>query len=359
MKRIFIVALIATTALQSCGTKEDNQEGDKKDSLKNQNLPIVTIETAAHGDFQHYIEIQGTIQADKIANVTAETGGLIRQIVVEKGQKVGAGQTLAILDSDVISKNIEEVKKSLELANFVFEKQKNLHDQNIGSELQYQQAKNNKERLEQTLQTLEAQRSMSVISAPFDGIIDEIFPKVGEMAAPGSPVFRLINLNKVHIEADVMESYLKSVNKNKLVDVYIRSIDTVIKNMPIVRTGKFINPSNRTFKIQVDVDNSNEMLLPNMVTVLRVKHEVIDSVITVPTASVLQSSAGVNYVYVVRNEDKKNVVKKVDVETGPSDDYRTVIYPLSTARDRVSDGDKVVVEGARGVKQGMEVKIKN
>ncbi|MBX7094186.1 MAG: efflux RND transporter periplasmic adaptor subunit [Flavobacteriales bacterium] len=357
MKRIFIAALIATTALQSCGTKEEKQEGDKKDSLAN-NLPIVTTETAAHGDFQHYIEIQGTVQADKIANVTAETGGLIRQIVVEKGQKVGAGQTLVILDSDVISKNIEEVKKSLELANFVFEKQKNLHDQNIGSELQYQQAKNNKERLEQTLQTLEAQRSMSVITAPFDGVVDDIFPKVGEMAAPGMAVIRLINLNKVHIEADVMESYLKSVSKNKLVDVYIRSIDTVIKNAPIVRTGKFINPSNRTFKIQVDVDNNNEMLLPNMVTVLRIKHEVIDSVITVPTGSVLQSSAGVNYVYVVRNEDKKNIVKKVDVETGPSDDFRTVIYPLETARDRVADGDKVVVEGARGVKQGMEVKIK-
>lgn len=359
MKPVYMLAAVALTVMQSCGNPGEKKEGEQSDSTAVSSLPIVTIEQVTPGDFQHFIEVQGTIQADKIATLTAEMGGLIRQIQVEKGQKVSAGQTLVILDSDVISKNIEEVKKSLELAQFVYDKQKNLFEQNIGSELQYQQAKNNKERLEQTLKTLESQRSMSVITAPFDGVVDEIFPKVGEMAAPGLPVIRLINLNKVHIEADVMESYLKTVQKNKMVDIRINSIDTTIKNIPIVRTGKFINPANRTFRIQADINNTSETLLPNMIAVLRIKDEVIDSVLTVPSASLLQSSAGVNYLFIVQEEEGKQVVKKIDVEAGPSDDTRTVVYPLEGSRSQLRSGDRVVLEGARGVKQGMQVQIKN
>lgn len=359
MKPIYTIAAATLLVLQSCGTQEENNAQGEKDSTAVSSLPIVTTETLALGDFQHFVEVQGTVQAEKIATLTAEMGGLIRQIQVEEGQHVNAGQTLVVLDSDVISKNIEEVKKSLELAQFVYEKQKNLHEQNIGSELQFQQAKNNKERLEQTLKTLESQQNMLVISAPFDGIVDEIFPKTGEMAAPGVPVIRLINLNKVHIEADVMESYLNSVQKNKMVDIRINSIDTTIKNVPIVRTGKFINPSNRTFKIQADLSNKSERLLPNMVALLRIKDQVIDSVITVPSVALLQSSAGVNYVYIVQDEDGKQIVKKVDVEAGPYDDNRTVVYPLNGSRIQLSAGDRVVVEGARGVKQGMQVQIKN
>ncbi|MFN3342758.1 MAG: efflux RND transporter periplasmic adaptor subunit [Flavobacteriales bacterium] len=356
MKPFHFTIAALLIVLQSCSVEVTEETTVTEPA---QVLPIVTTKKIDYSQFQHYVEVQGTIHADKIATLTAEMGGLIRVIHVEKGQRVNAGQTLVTLDSDVLRKNIEEVKKSLELADFVYEKQKNLHEQNVGSELQYQQAKNNKERLEQTLKTLESQLSMTVISAPFDGVIDDIFPKIGEMAAPGVPVIRLINLRKVHIEAEVMESYLRSVTKSKMVDVRINSMDTMIYNVPIVRTGKYINPANRTFVVQVDINNTDERLLPNMIAILRIKDEVMDSVLAVPNEALLQSSAGVNYLYVVYEEDGKELVRKIDVEPGASDDTRTVVYPLYGARSQLRAGDRIVVEGARGVKQGMQVKVKN
>jgi multidrug efflux pump subunit AcrA (membrane-fusion protein) len=265
---------------------------------------------------------------------------LVKQILVEEGQHVNAGQTLVMLDAEVINKNIQEVEKNLELSVFVYEKQKNLFEQNIGSELQFQQAKNNKERLEQTLETLKEQRSQLSIVAPFEGVVDEIFPKLGEMTGPQMPVVRLINLSRVHISADVMETYLKSVSKNKMVDIHIESIDTTMKNIPIIRTGKYINPSNRT-----------------LVAIMRIKHEVLDSVLTVPSEAVLQSNSGQNYVYIVSTKNKKNIITKVNIETGPADDERTVVFPLEGAREQLKNGDAVVVNGARGVKPGMEVQV--
>ena len=171
----------------------------------------VGAEKLVKKDFQHYFDVQGTTEAAKDVLINSESAGLIRKIYVEEGQKVTQGQTLMILDAELISKNIQEVEKSLELAEFVFEKQKNLHDQNIGSELQYQQAKNNKERLEETLKTLKAQQGKSVVTAPFSGHIDEIFVSEVQMAMPQIPLIRMLDLTGVTVKADVMESYLKDI----------------------------------------------------------------------------------------------------------------------------------------------------
>lgn len=358
MKPVYIIATVSLLVLSSCaGSGEGEKEKDKDSTKTASALPIVSSETISFGEFQHYIEVQGVIEADKIANLTSSMGGLVKQILVEKGQHVNAGQTLVMLDADVINKNIQEVEKNLELAVFVYEKQKNLFEQNIGSELQFQQAKNNKERLEQTLETLKEQRSQLSIVAPFEGVVDEIFPKLGEMTGPQMPVVRLINLSRVHISADVMETYLKSVSKNKMVDIHIESIDTTMKNIPIIRTGKYINPSNRTFKVEVEMANPGDRLLPNMVAIMRIKHEVLDSVLTVPSEAVLQSNSGQNYVYIVSTKDNKKIITKVNVETGPADDERTVVFPLEGAREQLKSGDAVVVDGARGVKPGMEVQV--
>jgi RND family efflux transporter MFP subunit len=358
MKPVYTIAAASLLVLSSCaGSGESKKETDKDSTKTNSTLPIVSAETISFGEFQHYIEVQGVIEADKIANLTSSMGGLVKQILVEEGQHVNAGQTLVMLDADVINKNIQEVEKNLELAVFVYEKQKNLFEQNIGSELQFQQAKNNKERLEQTLETLKEQRSQLSIVAPFEGVVDEIFLKLGEMTGPQMPVVRLINLSRVHIAADVMETYLKSVSKNKMVDIHIESIDTTMKNIPIIRTGKFINPSNRTFKVEVEMANPGDRLLPNMVAIMRIKHEVLDSVLTVPSEAVLQSNSGQNYVYILNTKDKKNIITKVNIETGPADDERTVVFPLEGAREQLKSGDAVVVNGARGVKPGMEVQV--
>jgi membrane fusion protein, multidrug efflux system len=369
MKQISLLLVSAMLILQSCsqGSENNTTDGASPDSTssgESKKLPDTRMQVSVIAvqpeSFEHYIEVQGAIEAEKNVILTAETGGLIRNIVVQEGQRVSAGQTLVILDSDLITKNISEVQKSLELANYVYEKQSSLHSQGIGSELQFQQAKNNKERLEQSLETLKSQQSMAVVTAPFDGYVEEIFPNVGEMAAPQVPLIRLLNLKRIRIVADVMENYLRSVTKNKKIDLYFSALDTVIRNIPIGLVGKYINPANRTFKIQAEIDNTDERLLPNMVAVVRVKNEVIDSALVVPSISIQQSSSGENYLYVTKEHfdqnkifsRKKTKVEKRNVKVGPSDDTKTVIL------EGVRAGDEVIVDGARGVKPGMSVRIK-
>lgn len=355
MKRILLLSVTAAVLMSSCGSG-NKEKAEDKDTVKH--LPQVSVVKTEPTDFQNFVEVQGSVDADKNVTLTAEMGGLIKRILVEEGQWVKTGQTLVILDESVINNNIEEVQKSLELANYVFQKQEALYKQDVGSELQYTQAKNNKERLEQTLQTLQAQKAMLVISAPFDGYVDEIFPHEGEMALPQLPVIRLLDLRKVHVNADVMESYLKTVTKEKSVDVFIRALDTTFKDCKIARVGKYINPSNRTFSIQVDLENSNEQILPNLVAILRIKNEILSNVLVVPNESLMQSSSGANYLFIAEQKEGKTIAKKIDVTPGPSDDQHTVIYDLTGATSRLKSGDKVITVGARGVKQGMEIEIK-
>lgn len=351
MKKLILSITLISLFISSCAPEEEKTE------TKEATLPSVEIKKIKPVDFQNYIEVQGSVEADKNVIITAETPGLIKRILVQEGQYVSAGQTLVILDADIIAKNIEEVEKSLELARYMYEKQENLFKQNIGSELQLTQAKNNKERLEQSLETLKTQRSKSVISAPFSGYVDEIFPKEGEMAAPQVPVMRLLDLKKVHVIADVMESYLKTVVIGKSVDVFIRALDTTLYDHKISRVGKFITASNRTFKVQVDIENHKDLILPNLVCVLRIKNEILNGVLTVPNESLLQSSSGSNYVYVIRKGEKNNYAHKIEVKPGPSDEKWTVILDNSGAKEQLKAGDEVITVGSRGVKEGMEVKV--
>ena len=197
--------LFTTAIISSCGGGEEEKKDESKENTTK--VELVGVESLSKKDFQAFFEIQGTTEAAKEVLLNSETPGLIRKIYVEEGQKVTLGQTLMVLDAEMVAKSIDGLEKSLELAEFVFEKQKNLHDQNIGSELQFQQAKNNKERLEESLKTLKAQQGKSVVTAPFSGHIDEIFMHEGEMAMPQAPLIRLLDISGITITADVMESY--------------------------------------------------------------------------------------------------------------------------------------------------------
>lgn len=314
-------------------------------------------------DFQSYFEIQGTTEAAKEVLLNSETNGLIRKIYVEEGQKVSQGQTLMVLDAEMIAKNIDELEKSLELANFVFEKQKNLHDQNIGSELQFQQAKNNKERLEESLKTLKAQQGKSVVTAPFSGYIDEIFMHEGEMAMPQVPLIRLLDLTSITIKADVMETYLRDILPSTKVDISLASLDTTIESVSLSRIGKFINSANRSFVIETKLSNKNERILPNLIANVRVNHAVIKDAFVIPSSALLQSSSGQNYIYVIEekeNKEKKKVLvaNKIIVErvANNRETQESVIQDMP-GENKLSVGLKLIVGGARGVKNGMEIKI--
>lgn len=338
--------------------RELNGKGEDKSEL-------VGVEKLSKKDFQAFFEIQGTTEAAKEVLLNSETPGLIRKIYVEEGQKVRQGQTLMVLDAEMVAKSINELEKSLELAEFVFEKQKNLHDQNIGSELQFQQAKNNKERLEESLKTLKAQQGKSVVTAPFSGHIDEIFMHEGEMAMPQVPLVRMLDLSGITITADVMETYLQDIKPNTKVDISISSLDTLIEGAPLSRIGKFVNATNRSFIIESKLVNKGERILPNLVANVRVNHSVLKNVFVIPSSALLQSSSGQNYIYVTyerpSTKDKKTslIARKIIVErvANNRETQESVIRDMPGKND-LSEGLSLIVKGARGVKNGMEIAIK-
>ena len=181
----------------------------EKDTTKR--LTLVSTRTISSVPFEHYVEVVGNLEAGGNTTLFPEANGTVQRILVKEGQRVAAGQVLMELDAAVLQSSLKEAQTSLDLANSVYERQAKLWEQKIGSEIQYLQAKNNKESIESRIATLRQQIKMTRVTAPFAGIVDEVFPKVGEMANPAQPAARLINLEKPYLEAEVSENYATAV----------------------------------------------------------------------------------------------------------------------------------------------------
>lgn len=329
--------------------KEIDVELAKRDSTKK--LYTVTTLNIQSKSFEHYFTVYGVVESNKSISLFAETSGRIMSINVKKGQSVAKGQLLAKLDSKVLEQNIEEVKKSLELADEIYKKQSRLWlEENIGSEVQYLEAKNNKESLETRLATLRAQLAMTRVRAPFSGVVDEIFPKVGENASPQMAMFRLVNLSDVYLTAAVSEAYVGKVTSGTPVEVLFRSLD---KKFPseIIRVGSFINPDNRTFEVNIGIDKEGEFK-PNMMGSVDIQDYSTEKAIVVPSRLVMENTQGESYVYVcAAADDDICTVKKVIIEPGMS--YQGETEVLSG----INAGDQVVDRGSRSIKDGQKVRI--
>lgn len=300
--------------------------------------------------FEHYFETYGSIESGQNVSVNIEAPGTIKTIHVSVGQRVSKGQTLARLDSEVLTNTIAEVQTSLDLAATIYEKQKRLWDQKIGSEIQYLEAKGRKEGLEQRVEVLEAQRNMYVVRAPFSGIVDEIFYKEGEMGNMIIPLLRLVNLQNVYLVADISEEYLGTVTTGILVKAKFPTSDTMYVST-ISRTGSFIKPNNRTFKIYIDLDNSNNTLKPNLLGILYIKDFEADSAVVVPTIAIQQDASGQEYVFVVIEEMEKIRVVKAPIKAGMSYGSETMVL------EGLNGSEEIVLKGARNIRDGQEVKI--
>ena len=181
------------------------------DTLKR--LVSVTSFKAEEKTFNHYIEVQGVVKADKAIELRGEMGGTLTAVLIKQGQKVTKGQVLATLESSVIDNSVLQLKTQLDLATTTYERQARLWEQKIGSEIQFLQIKSQKEGLENSLNSLKAQARKMKIIAPFSGTIDQVFAKTGELISPTAPILRLVNLDNVYIESEVTETYLKSISK--------------------------------------------------------------------------------------------------------------------------------------------------
>ncbi|MCB0705438.1 MAG: efflux RND transporter periplasmic adaptor subunit [Saprospiraceae bacterium] len=298
--------------------------------------------TLAPTQFKHYVEIQGSVQTDDIVTVSSETGGRIIELAVQEGQAVNKGQLIARMDQESIKKQMAEVQISLDLANEVYERQKRLWEQNIGSEIQYLQAENNVNRLKKTLETLEYQFTKSSVYAPISGVVDMLIMKAGENTAPGSPIVQILNTRNVKVVANVPENYIQVVKKGETVAVQFPALDQE-RNARVSEVGRTINPGNRTFNIEIDLDNGSGLLKPNLLATVLINDYSVSDAIAVPIELVQQEVGGKSFVYVVETKGKDQMARKVYVEPGRS--YKGLIVIDSG----LEGGETLILQGARGL----------
>ncbi|MCI5082487.1 MAG: efflux RND transporter periplasmic adaptor subunit [Saprospiraceae bacterium] len=313
---------------------------------------LVTIQQVEKTDFNHFVEIQGSVQANDLISATADVSGRIIQLNVKEGQAVRKGQLVAKLDLEQLDKQIQEVEKSLELATTVFERQKRLWDQNIGSEIQFLEAKNNKERLEKSLETLRFQLDKANVYAPASGVVEQVLIQSGEIAAPGAPIFQILNTQQLKVVASVPENYLTAVNIGETIDVRFPAINKEQKAR-INLIGRTIDPSNRTFEIEAALNNPDRVLKPNLLAIVLVKDYSEQDAVVVPLETVQQEVSGKDFVYVKGTNDNGDFAKKVYVETGKS--YKGDIIIESG----LQGGEELILEGARGLAENELIRIQN
>ncbi len=308
----------------------------------------VAVAQLAPRPFDYYIQTQGAVEAVDNILVSARTMGLISQVFVKEGDIVSTGQTLAQIDNSLIVRNMEEMKSALGLAKTVYERQKNLWDQKIGTEVQFLQAKNNKENFEKRLATMNEQLDMSRIKSPINGSVDEVSLKIGQNAAPGLPAFRVVSNDKLKMKANVSEAYVTSINKGDKVSLTFSDISKTMEAR-VTFVGRTINQLSRTFAVEVALPASEE-LRPNMTGVLRVIFKSVPSAIVVPV-NVVQDVNGQKIVYIAEMDGNQMVARKKVVEVGGVYSNHVEI------KSGLKAGDKIITIGFQGLNDGEFIKI--
>ena len=340
-------SLVAISQTAAARIQEIDAELAALDSTRD--LTSVTLLEVQPENFVHAFEALGKVEADRSVNLLPEMGGQIKRVLVSEGDRVAAGQTLVEIDNSVMRSTLDEIKKSLNLAVTLFEKQERLWKQGIGSEVQYLQAKTNKESLEQRIQTLQTQMAMTRVKAPFAGIVDEMSAKEGEFAAPGMALGRLISAGKASVTVDIPESYSNVVGKGQKVDLVFPSINKTLEAR-VTQVSDYINPDNRTFKVYVNLPATGEFK-PNMLAKVRVRDYEANQALSVPSALVQQDMNGAQYVFVYKAvKGGIGLVEKRPVTIGKNNGSQVEIA------SGLKMGEILVDKGARTVRDGQSVK---
>ena len=322
----------------------------KKDT--NEKLTLITTLTAKDTVFNHYVELQATVQTKENLMLNAEFGGVLQQVYVKEGQKVVKGQTLARVDDGGLSSQLAQMETQAALAKTTFERQENLWKQKIGSEIQYLQAKTNYNAQLKAVAQMKAQLAKTVIRAPFSGIIDEIASERGSVVGPGTPILRIVSLGNMYLEAEVPEKNIGTIKKGSDAIVNFPVLGETF-NAKVTQAGNYINPANRSFMIQIAVPNKSGNIKPNLSSKIQLKDYSNPKAITVPISIISENADGEQFLYVAQNPDKKGnaIAKKVIVKVGLSQGELVEIV------DGIKDGDLIIKEGARSVKDGQKVSI--
>jgi len=377
MKKIFILTTLLALFF-SCGKQQNNASIDSLIASKNikelqakktliqadltkidealavldvkKEEALVSVLTLKDTVFSHYLEVQGSIDTKDNILIQPEYQGTLVSLNVKAGQRVSKGQVLGRIDDAGLSQQVASLESQYALAKTTFERQKNLWNQKIGSEIQYLQAQTQMISAQRGVAQVKAQLSKTVIRAPFTGTIDEVFVEKGQVVAPSAQgLMRIVNLSNMYVSTSIPETYIGKLKVGTKVDVILSSLGKTYKGK-VRQIGNFINPSNRSFGIEVSVPNPENLLRPNQVASLKITDYLSKNTIVVPANVIQEDGEKNNFVYIVTNSNgKTGIAKKVIVKLGLSSDSVTEIL------SGLASQDIIVVEGVNTISDGMKL----
>lgn len=316
------------------------------------NLPLVTIQELQSQKFEHFVDLQGNITTKENIIVSAQVAGTLNKIHVKKGDWVQEGDLLAEIDAGGMDNQLEQLRASAALAKTTFDRQSRLWEQNIGSEIQYLQAKTQYEAQKNAFEQMEKMLAKTTITAPFSGIIDQVLADPGSLVAPGmtGQLFRLINLSNMYVVVDVPERYIGSIKKGNSAMVHIEVLGKTVPTS-VRETGNYIAPSNRSFEVELAVPNKDNSIKPNLNARVSLNDYVNPQAILIPQSVISENAEGQQYVYVMSDyANGIGTAKRRIITTGQATDQ--VIEILSGLKA----GESIIVEGARRLKDGQRIK---
>ncbi len=325
----------------------------KLDSVEK--LPLITTYTVKEQEFVHYFDLQGSVQTKQNMVLMPEISGILTNVHVRNGQRVSKGQVLATIDDSGLSQQLAQLEINEELAKTTFERQKRLWDQKIGSEIQFLQAQSAYEAQQKAVSQLKKQLEKTKVIAPYSGIIDDIISEEGTVVGAGmTPLLRIINLNNMYIEAVVPEKYLAYITKGTSVRAYFPVLQDTIDSK-IRQISNFIDPNNRTFKVEIGVPNRSGKIKPNLTARLNINDYTNKNAILVPQNIISENADGEQYVYAISNVSNSNTATatKTFVKTGKTKG------DLIEIKEGLSNNIQIVLEGSRSVRDGQKVEILN
>jgi len=311
----------------------------------------VSILKVAPENFAGYLEVQGRVDFDQNATVGARAAGTLTSVRVQRGDRVSKGQVLATVDASILDANIAELRTRMELAKIVYEKQAGLWKQQIGTEIQYLQAKNTYQGLQRNLATLNQQRALYNVVAPYSGVVDNVIPKLGETVAPGAPVVQLNSGQGGKVLADVSEAYAGSIKAGDKALVTLPDIGSEEIPSTVRTVSRTISATSRTFTVELRLPGSQAgKLRPNMVATVRIQNYGQNNATVLPV-DLIQHDEENAYVLVVNREGGKATAAKRVIKTGQTYNGKQEIT------SGLKSGDEVISAGYQNLNEGQLLKI--
>jgi RND family efflux transporter MFP subunit len=312
---------------------------------------LVSYETVGASDFENYATVQATVRAAETAMATPEIPGRILRMNFEEGDPIRKGQLVAVLDVEGTETQRAELETAAELAKTVYERQEKLWEQNIGSEIQYLQAKNSYERILKQLEQIDVQTGKRNVYAPLTGTVERVMMRTGESAMPGSPILSIISTNDLNVVADASEDLLTKVNLRDRVMVRVPATDLEFE-APITRIGRTVDAANRTFEVEVDVPRQYvNQLKANLLAEVEVLDFSAEDLIVVSQDQIQQDVDGRRYVFTAEETADGIQARKTFITTGPSFNNRAVVASGLEA------GDRIITSGGRGLTDGQPIAL--